>query len=98
MYKLHNTVDIAVSMENLCYIDSICYKLKYFNRISMILSSICHVNVDHCQQHCHLQFTMVCADTEIGLGLDSENNNIRICRTSGAAEIKNREKGFLFFF
>ena len=97
MYKLHNTVDIAVSMENLCYIDSICYKLKYFNRISMILSSICHVNVDHCQQHCHLQFTMVCADTEIGLGLDSENNNIRICRTSGAAEIKNREKGLLFF-
>ena len=51
----------------------------------MILSSICHVNVDHCQQHCHLQFTMVCADTEIGLGLDSENNNIRICITSGAA-------------
>ena len=44
----------------------------------MILSSICHVNVDHCQQHCHLQFTMVCTDTEIGLGLDSENNNIRI--------------------
>ena len=35
-------------MENFCYIDSICYKLKYFNRISMILSSICHVNVDHC--------------------------------------------------
>ena len=49
----------------------------------MILSSICHVNVDHCQQCCHLQFTMVCADTEIGLGLDSENNNIRICITSG---------------
>ena len=44
----------------------------------MILSSICHVNVDHCQQRCHLQFTMVCADTEIGLGLDSENNNIQI--------------------
>ena len=44
----------------------------------MILSSICHVNVDHCQQRCHLQFTMVCADMEIGLGLDSENNNIRI--------------------
>ena len=71
-----------------CYIDSICYKLKYFNRISMILSSICQVNVDHCQQRCHLQFTMVCADTEIGLGLDSENNNIRICKTSGAVEIK----------
>ena len=66
-------------MENFCYIDSICYKLKYFNRISMILSSICHVNVDHCQQRCHLQFTMVCADTEIGLGLNSENNNIQIC-------------------
>ena len=75
-------------MENFCYIDSPCYKLKYFNRIPMILSSICHVNVDHCQQLCHLQFTMVCADTEIGLGLDSENNNIRICITSGAAEIK----------
>ena len=45
----------------------------------MILSSICHVNVDHCQQRCHLQFIMVCADTEIGLGLDSENNNIQIC-------------------
>ena len=26
------TVDIAVSMENFCYIDSICYKLKYCNR------------------------------------------------------------------
>ena len=59
-------------MENFSYIDSICYKLKYFNRISMILSSICHVNVDHSQQRCHFQFTMVCADTEIGLGLDSE--------------------------
>ena len=48
----------------------------------MILSSICHVNVDHCQQRCHLQFTMVCVDTEIGLGLNSENNNnIRICIT-----------------
>ena len=35
---------------------------------------------------------------EIGLGLDSENNNIWICITSGAAEIKNREKGFLFVF
>ena len=45
----------------------------------MLLSSICHVNVDHCQQRCHLQFTMVCVDTEIRLGLDSENNNIRIC-------------------
>ena len=44
----------------------------------MILSSICHVNVDHCQQCCHLQFTMVCADMEIGLGLDLENNNFRI--------------------
>ena len=65
-------------MENFCYIDSICYKLKCFNRISMILSSICHVNVDHCQQRCHFQLTMVCTDTEIGLGLDSENNNIRI--------------------
>ena len=85
-------------MENFCYIDSVCYKLKYFNRISMILSSICHVNVDHCQQRCHLQFTMVCADTDIGLGFDWENNNIRICITSGAAEIKNREKVFLFFF
>ena len=53
----------------------------------MILSSICHVNVDHFQQHCHLQFTMVYADTEIGLGLDLENN-IRICITSRAAEIK----------
>ena len=54
----------------------------------MILSSICHVNVDHCQQRCHLQFTMVCTDTEIGLGLDSENNNIRISIISGAVEIK----------
>ena len=50
----------------------------------MILSSICHV----------MSTTLPCADTEIGLGLDSENNNIRICITSGAAEIKNREKGF----
>ena len=65
----------------------------------MILSSICHVNVDHCQQRCHLQFTMVCADTEIGLGLDSENNNIRICITSGVAEIKKiTKKDFNFFF
>ena len=64
----------------------------------MILSSICHVNVDHCQQRCHLQFTMVCADMEIGLGLDSENNNIWICITSGAAEIKkNVKKDFNFF-
>ena len=53
----------------------------------MNLSSICHVNVGHCQQRCHLQFTMVFADTEIGLGLDSENNNIRICITS---------QGFMF--
>ena len=53
----------------------------------MILSSICHVNVDHCQQRCHLQFTMVCVDTEIGLGFP--NNNIWICITSGAAEIKS---------
>ena len=88
-------------MENFGYIDSICHKLKYFNRISMILSSICHVNVDHCQQRCHLpclQFTMVCADTEIGLGLDSENNNIRICITSGAAEIKKLRKRIFIFF
>ena len=63
----------------------------------MILSSICHVNVDHCQQRCHLQFTMVCANTEIGLGLDSENNNIRICITSGAAGIKKLRK-IIFFF
>ena len=47
----------------------------------MILSSICHVNVDHCQQWCHLQFTMVCADREIGLGLVSENTNIQNCIT-----------------
>ena len=85
-------------MENFCYIDSICYQLKYFNRISMILSSICHVIVDHCQQRCHLQFTMVCAETEIGLGLDSENNNIRICITSGVAEIKKSRKRIFFFF
>ena len=97
MYKLP-TVDIAVSIENFCYIDSICYKLKYFNRISMILSSICHVNVDHCQQRCHLQFTMVCADTEIGTGLHSENNNIRICITSRVPEIaKIAKKDFYFF-
>ena len=64
----------------------------------MILSSICHINVDHCQQHCHLQFTMVCVDTEIGLGLDSENNNIRICITSGAAEIKKSRKRIFIFF
>ena len=85
-------------MENFCYIDSIGYKLKYFNRISLILSSICHVNVDHCQQRCHLQFTIVCADTEIGLGLDSENNNIWICITSGAAEIKKSRKRIFIFF
>ena len=60
----------------------------------MILSSICHINVDHCQQRCHLQFTMVCADTEIGLGL--KNNNIRICITSGAAEIKKSRKRIFF--
>ena len=72
----------------------------------MILSSICHINVDHCQQRCHLQFTMVCVDTEIGLGLDSENNNIRdsennnirICITSGAAEIKKSRKRIFIFF
>ena len=64
----------------------------------MILSSICHVNVDHCQQRCHLQFNMVCADTEIGLGLDSENNNIRICITSGVAEIKTLRKRIFIFF
>ena len=64
----------------------------------MILSSICHVNVDHCQQRCHLQFTMVCADTEIGLGLASENNNIRICITSGAVEIKKSRKRIFIFF
>ena len=63
----------------------------------MILSSICHVIVDHCQLRCHLQFTMVCAETEIGLGLDSENNNIRICITSGAAEIKKSRKRIFFF-
>ena len=85
-------------MENFCYIDSICYKLKYFNRISMILSSICHENVDHCQQRCHLQFTMVCADTEIGLGLDSQNTNNRICITSGEAEIKKSRKSIFIFF
>ena len=61
----------------------------------MILSSICHVNVDQC---CHLQFTMACADTEIGLGLDSENNNIWICITSGAAEIKKSRKRIFIFF
>ena len=64
----------------------------------MMLSSICHVNVDHCQQRCHLQFTMVCADTEIRLGLDSENNNIRICITLGAAEIKKSQKKENYFF
>ena len=67
----------------------------------MILSSICHVNVDHCQQRCHschLQFTMVCADTEIGLGLDSKNNNIRICITSGPSEIKKSRKRIFVFF
>ena len=69
-------------MENFCYIDSICYKLNILTEYQRFLSSICHVNVDHCQQRCHLQFTMVCADTEIGLELDSENNNIRICITS----------------
>ena len=45
-----------------------------------------------------LQFTMVCADTEIGLGLDSKNNNIRICITSGAAEIKKSRKRIFVFF
>ena len=73
-------------------------QIKYFNRISMILSSICQVNVDHCQQRCHLQFTMVCAATEIRLGLDLENNNIRICITSAAAEIKKIAKKHFFFF
>ena len=65
----------------------------------MILSFICHVNVDHCQQRCHLQFTIVCADTEIGhgIGLDSENN-IWICITSGAAEIKKSRKRIFIFF
>ena len=58
----------------------------------MILSSICQVNVDYCQQRCHLQFTMVCADTEIGLGLDSENNNIRINFGSGG-----NKNDFIFF-
>ena len=58
----------------------------------MILSSICQVNVDYCQQRCHLQFTMVCADTEIGLGLDSENNNIRINFGSGG-----NKNDFYFF-
>ena len=64
----------------------------------MILSSICHENVDNCQQRCHLQFTLVCADTEIRLGLDSENNNIRICITSGAAEIKKLRKRIFIIF
>ena len=76
-------------MENFCYIDSICYKLKYFNRISMILSSICHINVDHCQQCCHLQFIMVYADMEIGLRLNLKNNNIRICITSEIKKFLN---------
>ena len=74
----------------------------------MILSSICQVNVDHCQQRCHLQFTMVCADTEIGLGLDLENNNIQICiRPSlkncqlGVTSVEKkttRMKGIFIFF
>ena len=64
----------------------------------MILSSICHVNVDHCQQCCQLQFTMVCTDTEIGLGLNLENNNIQICITLGAAEIKKSRKRIFIFF
>ena len=42
--------------------------------------------------------SMVCADTEIGLGLDSENNNIRICITSEAAEIKKSRKTIFIFF
>ena len=37
-------------------------------------------------------------DTEIGLGLDSENNNIQICITSGAAEIKKSRKRIFIFF
>ena len=42
---------------------------------------------------------MVCADTEIGLELDAENNNIRICITSsGAAEIKKSRKMIFIFF
>ena len=52
----------------------------------MILFSICHV----------MSTTLPCADTEIGLGLDSENNNIRICITSGAAEIKKSRKRIFF--
>ena len=64
----------------------------------MILSSICHVNVDHCQQRCHLQFTMVCADTEIGLGLNSENNNIRICITFGSSGNKKIAKKDFYSF
>ena len=35
---------------------------------------------------------------EIGLGLDSENSNIRICITSGAAEIKKSRKRISIFF
>ena len=41
---------------------------------------------------------MVCTDTEIGLVLDLENNSIRICITSGAAEIKKSRKRIFFFF
>ena len=73
-------------MENFCYIDSICYKLKYFNRISM--------NINLSRKCRSLSTTLPFAiyygmrGHEIGLGLDSENNNIRICITSGAAETK----------
>ena len=41
---------------------------------------------------------MVCTDTEIGLGLDSENNNIRISIISGAVEIKKSRKRIFIFF
>ena len=64
----------------------------------MILSSICHVNVDHCQQRCHLQFIMVCVNMEIGLGLDSENNNIRICYNFGSGGNKKIVKKDFYFF
>ena len=64
----------------------------------MILSSICHVNVDHCQQRCHLQFTMVCVDTEIGLGLDSENNIYSDLYNFGSGGNKKSRKMIFIFF
>ena len=59
----------------------------------MILSSICHVNVDHCQQRCHLQFTMVCADTDSDSEIKKSQKRILIffliCPNLESAGLRN---------